>query len=310
MRCRDSQAGAALVTVMMIVALASVAVVDIVAQQQLDIRRTRSREALAQARYVALGAERWAASVLYQDRKDTEVDSLDEPWATVLPPLPIEGGQVAGLLEDLQGRFNLNNLLTNDGKVSALDVERFQRLLLALELETDLALAVQDWIDADFDTTSPGGAEDDYYSTLERPYRAANRPFASVRELRLVRGVVADVYAVLAPHVSALPERTAINVNTATEIVLRSLGEHIDEFSAAQLAALREEEPFENVQAFTGNALHGDKEVPEAGLSVSSGYFRASGEVDFGPVHLRMLSFLKRGANGAITVYRRARGAD
>ena len=63
MRCRvDGARGAALVTVLMIVALASVTVADIVAQQHIDMRLTRSREALGQARYVAQGAERWAAA--------------------------------------------------------------------------------------------------------------------------------------------------------------------------------------------------------------------------------------------------------
>ena len=87
MRCRDK--GAALITVLMIVALATVAVVDMVSHQDMDLRLTRSREALGQARYVALGAERWAAAVLYQDRQDSTLDSLDEDWATVLPPVPL-----------------------------------------------------------------------------------------------------------------------------------------------------------------------------------------------------------------------------
>lgn len=50
--CGNGARGAALVTVLMIVALASVTVADIVAQQHTDIRLTRSREALGQARYV------------------------------------------------------------------------------------------------------------------------------------------------------------------------------------------------------------------------------------------------------------------
>ena len=308
--CGNGARGAALVTVLMIVALASVTVADIVAQQHTDIRLTRSREALGQARYVTQGAERWAAAVLYQDRKDSDIDSLDEDWATVLPPVPIAGGQVSGLIEDMQARINLNNLLTSEGKVSAVDVERLQRLLNILELDPNLVLAIQDWVDADLQPSDPFGAEDDYYSNLERPYRAANRLFTSITELRLVRGIDDEVYRVLAPHVSALPERAGVNVNTASNTVLRSLGDHIGEILAEQFIGQREEEPFDNVQAFTKHALHGGEEIDQASLSVNSVFFRTRSDVELGPVSLQVSSWMQRSGNGVIRVYQRMRGTD
>ena len=102
--------GAALITVMMIVALASVTVTDIVARQHFDLRLTQSRDAMSQARQISLGAEAWASAILYEDARESKIDSLDENWATILPPVPVQGGQVSGQLEDLQARFNLNGL--------------------------------------------------------------------------------------------------------------------------------------------------------------------------------------------------------
>lgn len=315
MRCRADSCiarvqGAALVTVLMIVALASVAVADIVSKQHDDVRLTRSREALGRARFVARGAEQWAAAILYQDRKDGDIDSLDEDWASVIPPVPIDGGQVSGVIEDMQARINLNNLLTTEGKVSAVDVERLQRLLVVLELDPNLALAIQDWVDKDLQPSDPFGAEDDYYSNLEQPYRTANRNFTSITELRLVRGVDDEVYQTLAPHVSALPERTGVNVNTAGNTVLRTLADHIDEVLAEQFVGLREEEPFDNVQAFTNHPLHGEQEVEQASLSVNSNFFRSRGEVELGPLRLQMSSWMQRGGNGVTRVYQRTRGTD
>lgn len=308
MRCRDK--GAALITVLMIVALATVAVVDMVAYQDVDLRLTRSREALEQARYVALGAERWAAAVLYQDRQDSTVDSLDEDWATVLPPVPIEGGQVGGLVEDLQARININSLLTAEGKESGVDLDRFRRLLDILELDPNLAFAVLDWMDTDQTPNEVFGAEDDFYSGLERPYRAANRPFSSITELRLVRGIDDEAYQALAPHLSALPERTAINVNTASNTVLRTLATHMSELLAEQFIGVREEQVFDNVQAFTNHSLHGDSEIEGAGLTVNSNFFKARGEVELGPVRLQVSSWMQRSGNGVTRVYRRTRGTD
>ena len=50
MRCPAEQRGAALITVMMIMALASVAVTEIVTRQHLEVRRAGSREAFESAR--------------------------------------------------------------------------------------------------------------------------------------------------------------------------------------------------------------------------------------------------------------------
>ena len=82
---------------------------------------------------------------------------------------------MAGAIADEQGKYNLNNLLNGTQK-SAADVEILRRLLSSVGLEPDLAYAVLDWIDPDGDLSGNGGAEDAYYLSLSRPYRAANQP--------------------------------------------------------------------------------------------------------------------------------------
>ena len=76
------------------------------------------------------GAEAWAADILRQDLVDSpDSDHLGEQWAIELPPLPVDGGTIVGRLEDLQGRFNLNNLVGADGKENELARRQFERLL-------------------------------------------------------------------------------------------------------------------------------------------------------------------------------------
>ena len=60
---------------------------------------------------------RWAADVLQRDAAGVaDATTSARPGRRPLPPLPIdEVGTVAGRLEDLQGRFNLNNLVFRDG---------------------------------------------------------------------------------------------------------------------------------------------------------------------------------------------------
>src|SRR5262249_43961563 len=146
-------------------------------------------------------------------------DSLDEPWAKPIVALPIERALVAGAIADEQGKYNLNNLLNGTQK-SAADVEILRRLLASVGLDPDLAHAVLDWIDPDGDISGNGGAEDAYYLSLPKPYRAANQPMAQVEELYRVRGFDAAAVGKLKPYVTALPGRTPLNVNTASALVI------------------------------------------------------------------------------------------
>src|SRR5205085_7807797 len=131
------------------------------------------------------------------------------------------------------------NNLVEGARRSEPDVKAFERLLESLGLARELADAVVDWIDAD-DDASPGGAESAYYLSLKRPYAAANQRMRQVEELYRIRGFDAKTVARLRPYVTALPERTKVNANTASELVLAAFLEHTPrEEIAAALAARR-----------------------------------------------------------------------
>jgi general secretion pathway protein K len=59
---------------------------------------------------------------------DSQTDHLAEIWATELPGLPIEGGgEVFGSIVDLQGRFNINNLVDQAGEADEASLDQFRR---------------------------------------------------------------------------------------------------------------------------------------------------------------------------------------
>lgn len=230
----SSQSGVALITALLIISLVTVASIAMASRQQLDIRRTSNVLQRDQAYLYTLGGEAIAKEVLLKD--DATVDNLKEDWAQTVS-LPFEGGLLTGSIEDLEGRFNLNNLV-NNGVKSKFDVERFKQLLLVLQSQddasedfknanvSDLAEAAADWIDKD-SQASLGGAEDGEYLGQDRPYRAANRPMESPSELLLVKGFTPEIYKKIQPFVAALPERTKINVNTIKPEVLKAMAEDI-----------------------------------------------------------------------------------
>ncbi|MBI5460981.1 MAG: type II secretion system minor pseudopilin GspK [Gammaproteobacteria bacterium] len=309
MNAAPVQRGVALITALLVVALATVAAVAMASRQQLDVRRTANLLQGDQAYVYAQAVEDWARVVLKRD-ENKQVDSLDEDWAQQLSPIAVPGGQVNGFILDLQGRFNLNNLLNSDGQLSEPDLNYFRTLLRNLELNDQLTAAVLDWIDVDTQTRYEDygdGAEDDFYLSTDVPYRAANREFQSISELRLVRGFDAEVWNKLAPYVCALQGRVALNVNTAAAPLLQALSEDLTQRDAEQLVEERGETGFERLDAFANSPVFASRPLSQAqqgNLAINSSYFLVRSEIGVGSARARVFSVLQRASNGATTLTR------
>src|SRR5512139_3840404 len=102
--------GVALVMAILVVALAATAAIAMVSRQQFDIRRSSNLLSIEQGLLYQQGIEGWAMQTLRRDRKNNDTDSSADAWAMPLPPLPVDGGKVAGQISDLQGLMNLNNI--------------------------------------------------------------------------------------------------------------------------------------------------------------------------------------------------------
>ncbi len=304
----QSQHGVALITALIVTALAVVIAVSMVSAQHIDIRRTGNVLDGDQAYLYALGVESWAQGVLAEDRRKNQTDTLQDAWATVLPPIDVEGGKVAGVISDQQGLFNLNNLVQN-GQKSEADVIIFRRLLINLNLDHDLVWPLVDWIDPDVELSFPNGAEDAEYLKRTPPYRTANAPLVSASELLLVNGYTSEVYAQLAPYVGALPAVTNINVNTAPPEVLAALANGIALSEAQSVAQTRTQQPFATVQEFAAHPALAGRSIPQAKLSVQSGYFLVAGAATAGRGQVQLYSLLSRNDAGVVSTLARTQGA-
>ena len=182
------QRGVALIMAVLIVALATILAVNVTFRGMVDQRRSANLFALDQGFQVALGAEGWAADILRKDAQDSQTDHLGEIWARSLAALPIDEGvgTVEGRIEDLQGRFNLNNLVFSDGTTNEKAVKQLERILGMLEIEPAWAAAMADWIDADTQPGFPDGAEDSVYTGLDPPHLAANMPITRASEIMML----------------------------------------------------------------------------------------------------------------------------
>jgi general secretion pathway protein K len=295
------QRGIALITAVLVVAIAAVIATSMMSRQNFDTRRTANIVHQDQAIAYALGAEYWAGVELSNDARRNNFDHLQEVWAYDLPPLPIDGGYINGRLVDLQGRFNLNSVL------DPLQAERLARLCLAINVDPDFIPALQDWIDGDTEVRE-NGSEDETYTRMDPPYRAANGFLSDTSELLLVRGVSVAEYNALTFYISALPVGSAINVNTASPQLIQSLTQDVALPEVERIIGLREAAPYQDVDYFVEDEAFAGREISEDYLSVSSQYFLLTADVMLGDAPLTLQSVLYRTPDGKVTVMNRRFG--
>jgi len=307
------QRGVALITAVLIVALGTMLAAGVFFRGYLDQRRSATLFALDQAYEVALGAEAWAADFLRQDRQESDTDHFGEAWAKPLPPLPLDdGGTVEGRLEDMQGRFNLNNLRKGDGTTNEAAVEQLGRILQMLEIEPSWAAAIADWVDVDGEAGFPDGAEDTVYTSLTPPHRAANMTITRASELMVLNGFGAERYAKLAPLVTALPVGTKLNVCTADGKVLDAFKAGLSEFrlDPEALAKRRREGCFPTMEDYKAVFTTEEYEEVKNSFTDSSNYFRASVWVTIGTTQFTLYSLLARADQGPVRTILRSFGSE
>lgn len=269
------QSGVAVIMVMLIVALATTLAVYLSQQQNLWQRQVETQFDHTQARRIGVTGIDWARAILAGDAHVNNVDHAGEMWALHLPAIPVENGEISGIIEDRQGLFNLNSIVRG-GKTSLPDMIKFQRLLSILDLPQDLAPALADWIDSD-NATQPQGAEDSYYLSLQSPYRCANRPLAEPGELILVRGFSAKIIERLKPFVTVLPTSDGINVNFAPAEVLAAIAQNLSLSEARMLVQQRRGHPFMDIPSFRQRLPKSNVNINDSDVTVKSTYFWVTG---------------------------------
>ena len=287
-----------------VVTLAALAATAIMVSQSTWARHSELARDHAQAQLVIHAGLDWARAILSDDRLVSNVDHPGEPWALQLPPIPVDNGRLEGHLEDQQARFNLNNLLT-DGRVNVVQLAHFERLLTMLDLPEALAAALADWLDANEEPQPQNGAEDDYYTALNPPYLTANRSLLDTAELALVAGFDANVRERLRRFVTALPQQTPVNANTASAEVLAAVIDGLNLDGARALVMQREQSYFRNYEDFVtalGSLTPAEVATGVSArneyISVNSSYFIATAQVSYGSAQARGEALLVRGNAG------------
>lgn len=329
-----SNAGVALVSVLLIVAILMAVISRLLAGHNLVINQHQNTFEQNQALQYVLGAEVLAQEVLQIDRENTgNVDHLEEQWAQRAIPFELdEGGFIEARIVDLHACFNLNSLSststsptsgnnTNGGAVgnnlassddddenqsvaasrsrSVAATRQLQNLLTSLDVPAVIAENWRDWIDENELTDT--GAEGSDYLLDTPPHLTPDNAVTHVSELRSVRDMEPEIYAAIEPHICILPDsNTSINVNTASAEVLASLTRDVSVSDAQSIVDLVR--TYDQVSEFTDE--NEDFLPVSSMLAVESTYFLLQAEAQFGESRVSLESILRRNG-GNITVLQR-----
>ena len=221
---RAHERGAALLTVLLLVAVIAVLAATALEKLRMSTRLAGNAAAGEQARAYGYAAETLALSrvtdLLGQSQQRV---TLAGGWSGKPFDLPVPNGLATARVTDGGNCFNLNGLVTESApgiytpnQAARVQFARLMRLVDIPESVTGgIADATADWIDTDNDPL-PAGAEDGAYTGAATPYRTAGTLMTDVSELRAVSGVTPEIYAKLRPWLCTLPvaKPSVINVNT------------------------------------------------------------------------------------------------
>lgn len=310
---RSGERGIALITAIVLVAIATVLATTIGFASVMAARRSSAVFGADQAMLAAEGAEAMAAYVLKQSGATNGQDSPDQVWAQPYGPYELAPGVTLQFaqIEDQQGKFNINNLAPG-GVSDPLSIEQFQRLLGMLGLETKWAGLMADWIDADNMPNDPDGAEDSSYLGQTPPYRAANEPVSSISELMALPGFGRQRYNRLAPYISALPPGTTINLCTASGVLLDAIsGKTEYSTDASALANSRQQNGcFPNLSEFNTSLSAQQQSQLASRIGTGSSYFRLRTFITIGTARFSLYSLLYADGGGQIRPIIRTFGTE
>jgi general secretion pathway protein K len=292
------QRGAALLAAMLTVALVATFAAGALWRQWQAIEVESAERQRAQARWLLTGALDWARVILREDARagdaSAPADHLAEPWAVplqearlsrFLTALPdgtgrtVEDDQLAqqvllsGQVNDLQGRLNVTNLLQGE-QLDAKAVLAFERL---------------------FDMLGVPPAQ---LSQLTQGLLAAHKQnsSAAVMPQRVPQlswlGLSPQALQTLSPHITVLPIRTPVNLNTASAPVLFASVPGLSWPDAQRLVQQRERQHWVSVDAFQ-KTLGRPLSLSET-HSVNTRYFEVWGQLRMPHTTLQERSWVQR----------------
>ncbi|MDZ4762251.1 MAG: type II secretion system minor pseudopilin GspK [Alphaproteobacteria bacterium] len=269
---RHRESGAALLTVLLIVAALSAISVAMLDDMRRGIRLDANISSVTQAQWYAIGADAFARSVADDLQKGLYGRSALAGEARTAT-FPLDGGRMDIRVRDASTCINLNSVVVGAGEVyepNAGGAAQLHALMVAADISSAQAADLTDALSAWLDTGGSSGvdADDSPYLVQSPPYMTAGQPMTEVSELRAIRGFTPEVYDKLHPFVCALPVmgRSVVNLNAlAVEqapVLVALTGGKLTERDAVDLIAARPAGGWTSLGEFWGQPVLAALSIP------------------------------------------------
>ena len=294
-------AGSALLAALLTVALVAVFASQAFWQEWRSIEIETADRSRLQAGWLLGGTHDWARARLSDDaQRNGAVDHAGEAWAQPVARLPLDAflaGSAAPAdanasaspflsqqVSDAQGKMNVLNLLEGQ-TLSPLWLQAFDKLFEILKLPPEQLI-----------------------NLTNNLLQASARSSAQVGSVLLPQQSTQLVWLGLAPttldalqaHVTLLPSRTPVNLNSASVEVLQSLLPSFKRAEARRIVALRLSTPLRSVADAGISAQQSNGQY-----SVNSRYFELHTEIWLGSVSVAENALLQRDGTNVRTLWRR-----
>jgi len=220
----------ALLMTLLVVTLLSVLIIGMHSRSLLALTKAKNSVNSLNASYVMRSGVSAAMGFLERDARETSIDSLSETRAHEVVAFPVGEGTVSFRIEDEASRFNINTLVTPQGKINDKAVERFGRLLGIVGSKEALSEIAAEWL----------------RSNRER----LSYTFRDASELRLVPGVGSETVNRVEKYVTVYTDRMNernININTVGREVLLALSPQLNEALVEGIMGRRQATPFQEI---------------------------------------------------------------
>lgn len=284
--------GSALLTALFIMTLVAIVATAMSAKIQLNIYHEKTTIAHDKVYLASQAVTFWAVNEL-SNKKNNFMHATDQGMVSQYSQdkgSNANAPHVSGALYDLQSRYNLNNLSNKKLVIGFVNLLSTTTPKLNDSAKIQLALAVNNWL-SPYELSQGKDAYLSYYMSQKPPFYPSHQLMACKTELRLVKNIDRSTYLALEPYVTALPEITTININTAPLAVLKSLStvkndDHFDDLISARKKGIKNVSKIAEVLKKL-NIAHDQ-------ITLESSYFLSVADVSSENLHLTVYTVFKK----------------
>ena len=335
---RARQTGAALLSAMLTVTLVATFAAAALWQQWRSVEVETAERARVQSTWILTGALDWSRLILREDGRAGGADHLAEPWAVPLNEARLASflavdknasetereAFLSGQVIDLQGKLNVNNLLEGNS-LSATALASFSRLFELLGLPKEQLLTLASSLLEAVRDPAPSGAGAAPNPTAAPPSTGASAPANTgtppapvtapvatalsplmperVEQLTWL-GLPRETLAALMPYITLLPQRTAVNLNTASAEVMYASTPGLDMANAQRLVAARDRKHFSTLAEANQQMGGTEGKFSDAQHAVATRFFEVTGQLRLDQTLVQERSVLQRDGLQVRTLWR------